>query len=540
MSWLSNPNMSPNRPQRNRKRNTLIYYGDDDVSSEDEGKWKKRKSIKIIDSPLAAAPVKPEPLDSSDTESTSGIEKESPTDYEQNLPVLSSMISTSGSSNTILAPDRVIAKKIGLRLKNLLKLPKAHKMCIYEWFYSHIDRCLFEGDSDFDICLKESFPKLSKNGLTRAHWSKIRRIMGKPRRCSEAFFAEERAALESKRHKIRLLQQRKNGLEDNSTFVDLPKEIPMSLILGTKVTARLRGAHEGVQLFTGKIDAVDVINSSYRVTFDRRNVGSREVPDIEVASEEPQETIQLHSLIDRKRPLYNAFSPMQSDFHDGYSSPPIEYDPVLGQSPARSKLSCGPGGTLGGFPVKFLVQVARLSKILTIKKENLESLREMNSQAEKRQSYGETIPIEFQRKYATVIIDLERLNKELNSLLLGIQKFCKELSPESTILCDQVSQIRQSAIESAEQMVDSKNQTTSGKSAVKNCGLTNLVKQLTGIMMQIRFLRENNANPFEFKAITDTMNNIKEKIMSENMESFQNNVEIHIAHIQSGMNQACK
>lgn len=37
-------------------------------------------------------------------------------------------------------PDKKASQKIGLRLRNLLKLPKAHKWCIYEWFYSNIDR----------------------------------------------------------------------------------------------------------------------------------------------------------------------------------------------------------------------------------------------------------------------------------------------------------------------------------------------------------------------------------------------------------------
>lgn len=52
-------------------------------------------------------------------------------------------------------------------------------------------------------------------------------------RCSAAFFEEERAALNKKRAKIRLLQQRK--LSD-ITHDDLPDEIPMHLVIGTKVT----------------------------------------------------------------------------------------------------------------------------------------------------------------------------------------------------------------------------------------------------------------------------------------------------------------
>ena len=53
-------------------------------------------------------------------------------------------------------------------------------------------------------------------------------------RCSSSFFAEERAALERKRDKLRLLQQRKVSHLDD--YKDLPEEIPMPLVIGTKVT----------------------------------------------------------------------------------------------------------------------------------------------------------------------------------------------------------------------------------------------------------------------------------------------------------------
>ena len=53
-------------------------------------------------------------------------------------------------------------------------------------------------------------------------------------RCSPSFFEEERRALHERRDKIRLLQQRKLG--DLSNLKDLPEEIPLHLVIGTKVT----------------------------------------------------------------------------------------------------------------------------------------------------------------------------------------------------------------------------------------------------------------------------------------------------------------
>ena len=97
-------------------------------------------------------------------------------------------------------------------------------------------RVLFCGENDFMVCLKESFPQLKTRRLSRVEWCKIRRMMGKPRRCSEAFFTEERAELARKRKKIRFLQQRKIG--DASSYKDLPENIPMQLTIGCRVTAR--------------------------------------------------------------------------------------------------------------------------------------------------------------------------------------------------------------------------------------------------------------------------------------------------------------
>lgn len=51
----------------------------------------------------------------------------------------------SSPSTAISAIDRAISQRIGLRLRNLLKLPKAHKWVSYEWFYSYIDKPLLLG-----------------------------------------------------------------------------------------------------------------------------------------------------------------------------------------------------------------------------------------------------------------------------------------------------------------------------------------------------------------------------------------------------------
>jgi len=71
------------------------------------------------------------------------------------------------------------------RLKNVLKLPKARRWVYCEFFYSGVDQQLFLGDNEFSQCLRESFPNLKCRTLTRIEWRTIRRLIGKPRRCSQ-------------------------------------------------------------------------------------------------------------------------------------------------------------------------------------------------------------------------------------------------------------------------------------------------------------------------------------------------------------------
>ncbi|KAG7465634.1 hypothetical protein MATL_G00155570 [Megalops atlanticus] len=434
-------------------------------------------------------------------------------------------------------PDKKASQKIGLRLRNLLKLPKAHRWCIYEWFYSHIDRPLFEGDNDFCLCLKDSFPNLKTRKLTRVEWATIRRLMGKPRRCSSAFFTEERSALEQKRQKIRLLQQRK--FVDVSQCKDLPEEIPLPLVIGTKVTARLRGVHDG--LFTGQIDAVDTSAATYRVSFDRNGLGTHTVPDYEVLSNEPHETMPISAFAQKQRPSrFQAYTPPpRTPFSASAQTHVTDEDALLGQSPWKSKLSGTEGDTLGGFPVQFLVQVTRLSKILMIKKEHIKQLKDMNTEAEKLKSYSLPIGFEFQKRYATVVLDLEQLNKDLNKVLHEVQQYCCKLAPEQGLPpAEQPADLRRRCEEEARQLVRQANTLPSGQHCVRNASLTELISSLTTLLLQIKCLAEGgDLNSFEFKSLTDSLNDIKNSVDSSNTSFFQNNVEIHVAHIQSGLSQ---
>lgn len=437
------------------------------------------------------------------------------------------------SSPILQTHDRKIGQKIGMRLRNLLKLPKAHKWVCFEWFYSNIDRVLFEGDNDFTICLKESFPELKTRELTRIEWTKIRRMMGRPRRCSQAFFNQERLDLEKKRNKIRALQQRK--VIDLSGFQDLPSEIPMQLVIGTKVTARLRKPQDG--LFTGSIDAVDTSNNTYRITFERQGLGTHSVPDYEVLSNEPPETMTI-SNVQTKHRSRNGVSPYLGGMKSPSSSIKFRRDPLLsGSMFNKPSFSIQ---RVGGFPVKLLEKMVLVTKILTTKKNKIESLKAMNLEAEKCNSFETSFPEDFERRYASILIDLEKLNRDLQSYLDEIQTHCQEIAPEPSVAAMLApSHLREKCREEAQEIVQQNNTIiATDKNPVTNESILDLVTDLTALMLQVKSLSDSDQNAYELQVLQGTMQQIKEKLQPANQLVFQDKVEVHMKHIQAGLGQA--
>lgn len=148
------------------------------------------------------------------------------------------------------------------------------------------------------------------------------------------------------------------------------------------------------------------------------------------------------------------------------------------------------------------------------------------------------IGIEFQRRYATIVLELEQLNKDLNKVLHKVQQYCYELAPDQGLQpADQPTDMRRRCEEEAQEIVRHANSST-GQPCVENDNLTDLISRLTAILLQIKCLAEGgDLNSFEFKSLTDSLNDIKSTIDASNISCFQNNVEIHVAHIQSGLSQ---
>lgn len=473
--------VSPSKyPQRNRKRNRFFFNDDEDNSTETQ-RGKKRASR--------------------------------PSPSKQDL------VSKSGL-------DRKAAQRVGLSLRTLLKLPKAHKWVCYEWFYPNIDQSLFLGENDFQQCLSSSFPQLKTRMLKRVEWGQIRKLMGKPRRCSTAFFAEERAALHAKRNKIRHLQQQK--VVDISHFRDLPENIPLSLVIGTRVTSLLRHPSDG--LFFGTIDAVDTADGSYRITFDRTGIGSHPIPDFEVQSIDPPEFMPLSSFQSKSRPRLPFVNNPKFLEILGSQVSQLDSDPLTQITPSKSNNSHN-DENFGGFPVKFLALLVRLSKILAVKKKKIYELKSMNGEAEKYRSVDETIPHEFKKQYAGTILELDRLNSDLDDYLRAVHQFTLNMSPELGLTQIQPEFVREKFSLEAKEVTERSLASTT----VRNERSVDLVSNLVSLMLHLKSFSETEVSSFELKSLNEALEDTRKKLSPSNVINFQNDVEVHVNHIQTSL-----
>lgn len=448
--------------------------------------------------------------------------------HSANKQLLSSVPTT--ESINMGPVDKKACQRIGLKLRNLLKLPKAHKFVMYEFFYSNIDKFLLNGKNDFQKCLEHQFPKLKCRMLSKSEWGEIRRSMGKPRRCSPKFFKEERFDLERKRQKVRLLQSKR--FADASFMLDMPKEIPLPVFIGSKVTARLRYPQDG--LFSGTVEALEPATNSYKIFFDRSGVGTYSVPDYEVASVETIDTIHVSNLTKDFSLKDNIACYMVSPLKKAGPLSSITKDPLLGggrngKAP-ESLLTLPENGIVGNFPVALLEAVVKAKKGLETKHMQLLKIRRFNNEAELNRSYGEQPSEDFQKKYASLITGMERVNQNLidsyNTLQSLSQKYITQ--PEAVNYLTP-SYLREKCRDLATQTISKNNQ-----NMVNDDSMIKLISHLSTIMWVTSNLK-NDQYPNALTVLDGVMEEAKLTMDPDNKMLFQKSVQTHIKQIQVGI-----
>ena len=213
-------------------------------------------------------------------------------------------------------------------------------------------------------------------------------------------------------------------------------------------------------------------------------MGTLSIADEDVVSVGDLETLSLSTFTVPKprppRPI-EPESPKSSITMLNSFSPQVQAnDPLLsGRSPRGKVLHVD--GHVGGYPIKFLEQIVRLSKCLKKKREMIGNLRDLNAQGEKRKSYGDCINEDFQRRYASNVLELSQVNRDLNEHLKSIQEFTQEFAPEVGPTISLPNIIREGCQEDAYDMVN-KNNTTEDKDCVNNHKTLSLVSSMTSLM----------------------------------------------------------
>jgi protein lin-9 len=486
--------------------------------------------------------------DEGDAESESGLSSNPPPKAKKVVKKKILKTSTVTESMHMNQIDKKACQRIGLRLRNLLKLPKAHKFVMYEFFYSNIDKSIFLGTNEFEMYLVEAYPRLKTRMLTRIEWNKVRRSFGKPRRCSTKFFEEERLELERKRQKIRLLQSRKTG--DHSFVCDLPPEIPVPFTIGTKVTARLRTPQDG--LFTGTVEGLVHKSHSYRVAFERQGIGSQEIPDYEVMSSESVDGINLSKItkefLSRPDVSYYMVSPLRPA--GAFSSLPsngIAYgrrgDPMLSSSsmgssiklegyskPKYPTLVLPTTGSIGGYPVKLLEAMVLVRKTLEVKQLQLLKIRRMNVEAEVVKSFGDNAPEDFQKKYASLLVEMERINRDLADYMNILQ------AQADMFICDREELQILTPTYLREKCRDLAMQTfmKNNNNSIQDDDMTKLIGNLSTIMWVTSNLKNDQYSNVE-EVLSTCLMETRKTLDPENIALFEQTVESHIHQIQIGI-----
>merc|ERR1712088_680757 len=128
------------------------------------------------------------------------------------------------------------------------------------------------------------------------------------------------------------------------------------------------------------------------------------------------------------------------------------------------------------------------------------------------------------------VLELSQVNRDLNEHLKNIQEFTQEFAPEAGPTISLPNIIREGCQEDAYDMVNK----NSGD-FVQNPKTLGLISSFTALMLHIKKLSDGERNSFELEALQESLKEVKNSIESGNVGKFENCVEVHVKHIQSGL-----
>jgi len=321
---------------------------------------------------------------------------------------------------------------------------------------------------------------------------------------------------------------------DPVNFRDIPRKIPKALPIGAKVTAYLyQSAEVQSGLYNGTVAAVDVATNLYRINFPKLGIGSFWISDAEVWCPGKYTLHPLDTFMDVKRQITLHREPsVPSDVSKAGPGAVIvtETDTGLGAENNQEASSViESNAAFGGFPIKFLGTLVHLTKLLSRKKYLIDKLCCQNSLAEETIARNLDFTLDFQEKYASLLLELEVINKDLVYHFESAKKFAATIgtNPEQVAMFSGNSKTK--CDQKAVQLVDK----------LRTCELpgksTELVTKLTSVMFQLKSMAEGETRAFDIKPMNDTLADVKSKLSVSNHNTFIKEVETNVSHIQASI-----
>jgi len=190
--------------------------------------------------------------------------------------------------------------------------------------------------------------------------------------------------------------------------------------------------------------------------------------------------------------------------------------------------------------VKFLHHIVKLNKSLAAKKDKVTMLRDLNSEAEKTKSFGEVISEDFQRRYAGTVMEVCKVNEELNRQLEEVAGFTAKFGDSPGPSLSLPDQIKENCQEEGYDMVNKYNVGSVGPSegvgdCVQSPRLLALITSLSALMLQVKRVADGERNAAELQALKESVNDIRGTLEGSSIKVFQDCVEVHMQHIQQGL-----
>merc|ERR1719174_146571 len=271
--------------------------------------------------------------------------------------------------------------------------PRLQKWCLYEWFYSGIDRDYFE-HNEFQEELNDMGLGMVEK-LTRAEWALVRQQMGPcRRRLSVNYFRKEIERLEQYREEVRRKQR---GHRMNDAFI---YEVPALLSVGQRVSAL--HPTKGI-LGVGSVLIVDGDEACYQIQFDRQDFGVQKVSDTLVMPHGQWEVVMT-----RKHGFDHNFGGSSA------SIPGVGPHHVTGTEKRFHTKQVASEGD-----IKSMVNFMNL---LTRKKALLKELQHMNQDAKTMCARSTAFPPAFQQSYSWLLVNLKETNSALKPAALDVQR----------------------------------------------------------------------------------------------------------------------